>query len=1258
MGSLKVISYNVKGLHSPIKRKKILNQLRKINCQIAFLQETHLSDTEHDKLKKSWADKVFYSSHQSGRRRGVSILIHRRVNFLSSLVHKDSEGRFILVNGSIDGTQVSLMNIYAPNEDIPGFISKIFTTILQHSTGILLLGGDFNCTMSQFTDRQPSSKASTPRMSKMLKYLSTESGLVDVWRSKHPKGRDFTFYSHRHSSYSRTDLFFTPKSEMHRIEGIKILPITLSDHAPLELIWDLGHRSKTKQWRLNASLLNDKDFLTLIKTELKNYLDINTSPEISPLILWDCAKAYIRGCIISFASAKKKRREAKQTELEDKIKKLEQQHKRTPTSCLLDTLKQARRDLNILLTEKIEANLRFTNQKYYENGNRASRLLALRLKKQQSSNIVHKLQCNNSIITRPDEISQEFAGFYKSMYSNTDTCTDDEELAKFLNDIELQELSESMAKELDEPIRESEIQQVISTLKNNKSPGPDGYINEFYKTFKETISPLLLKAYHYALQSGTMAPSWREATIVVIHKEGKDPTKCESYRPISLLNTDLRILTAILARRVNRVITQIIHPDQTGFITGRNYGDNIRRLLNLVTHTGTQKKGAMILSLDAQKAFDRVSWKYLFQLLKRLKFGPSFIKWIQTLYSDPQAAVKVNGFLSDRFALERGCRQGCSLSPLLFNICIEPLAQLIRDNINIKGLTINGELHKLSLYADDVLLYLTEPATTIPHLKDLISTYGFFSGYKVNVDKTIAMDISGNISQSVKLQSGFKWPKNGIRYLGIQIPPTLKNLYNTNYKPITQEISRDLDRWSTLPLSLLGRIESLRMNIIPKLLYLFQMLPIDIPKSTFDKLDRLFSKFIWQGRRPRVRLKTLQLPKSHGGLKLPHLRHYFWAAQLRPLTIWIQDLSDTRWLNIEKSLCATPLHALPFIDISSGDIQMGEWTRITLNIWRKIKVSFGLPKTISALTDIGFMKDFAPSHMDAGFRKWSEHGLSKLYQLYQLHGGRSLKSLEQLKEEFKLPNTDFFRYLQLRTFLTKHKEWDKVLEPTPIEESLLKLLTGNESKKIIGCFYHTFSDMTFNNTLQIKRRWETEMNADIPEDTWDEICTEAQLVTNSNSWREFKWKVIMRFFRTPAILSKLGPAHSSTCWRNCATQIGNHTHIFWTCTKLKTFWEDVFKALEMIFHQKFTKDPTVALLGLTPVGIDGRAKKYLLQILITAALKCITIKWLKPDPPTYSSWTEKVLEIYHMERMTYTLRLQKEKFMKRWNPAITILLLS
>lgn len=1251
MGSLKVLSYNVRGLHSPMKRKKILNQLKHYKCQIAFLQETHLSDVEHEKLKKSWADKVFFSSHKSGKKRGVAILIHRQVNFKLDSLHKDSEGRYILLNGTIDGIQVSLMNIYAPNEDDPEFIRTIFNLTLQHSSGILLKGGDYNCVMSQFKDKHPIPNTPPSRMSKMLKHLSTEMGMMDIWRSKYPSAKDFTFFSNRHSSYSRLDYFFTPIAETHRIIDSTIFPITISDHAPISVDWDIGHRPTTKQWRLNASLLNDKEFVIFVNSELKKYLETNMSPETSPLILWDCAKAYMRGCIISYASARKKRREAKRQELEVKIRDLEQQHKRTPNLNLLNTLKQTRRDLNNHLSEKIEGNLRFTNQKYYEYGNRASRLLALRLKKQQSSNIVQKLKSGSLTLTRPDEISNSFAEFYKILYKNADTCTDNEELNTFLENIKLTELSGTASEQLDRPITAEEVLQVISTLKNNKSPGPDGYINEFYKIFQETVAPLLLNAYHHALKCGNMAPSWREATIIVIHKEGKDPTKCESYRPISLLNTDMRILTAILARRVNKIIIDIIHPDQTGFITGRYYGDNIRRLLNIMSHPTVKKQQAMLLSLDAQKAFDRVSWQYLIQTLKKFKFGPNFIKWIQTLYSNPQAAIRVNGFLSDRFTLERGCRQGCSLSPLLFAISIEPLAQLIRDDNNIKGVTIDGEQHKLSLYADDVLVYLLEPATTIPYLKGIISNYGYYSGYKINIDKTMALDISGKIPQTVKIQSEFRWPEDGIKYLGIFIPLSLDKLYDANYKKLIRTIREDLNRWSALPLSLLGRIESIRMNVLPRLLFPFQMIPVDIPKVTFDKLDRLLSKFIWQGKRPRVRLKTLQLSKGDGGLKLPNLRYYFWAAQLKPLTIWLQEKEDTRWLNIEKSLCSQPLHVMPFLDTPLKGVQMSDCTRVTLNIWRRIRTFFGIPKQLSSLTHIGYIKEFIPAQLDIGFRNWTAFGLTSIHQLVDKEG---LKSFGQLQTEFGLPRTNFFRYLQLRDFLTKHKDWERARKPTQIEEKLLKFEFGDG--KVIKEFYQVFLDLCPNNTLYIKEKWEAELGIEVTPDTWEGICSEAHLVTNSNTWREFKWKVISRFFRTPQIVAKMGPNHSNKCWRGCGAYIGNHTHIFWTCPKLRLFWREISEALGEVFGQNIPEDPIIMLLGGLPEGFEGRAKIYLLHVLLTAAIKCITIKWLKPEPPTFSMWVEKVWDIHQMEQITYALRLQPDIFNKRWSPIMPLLM--
>lgn len=132
------------------------------------------------------------------------------------------------------------------------------------------------------------------------------------------------------------------------------------------------------------------------------------------------------------------------------------------------------------------------------------------------------------------------------------------------------------------------------------------------------------------------------------------------------------------------------------------------------------------------------------------------------------------------------------------------------------------------------------------------------------MDKTEAMDDTGRIPQSVKPQSvksGFKWPKEGITHLGIYIPSSLQNLYGANYSHMIRRISSDLERWSMLLLSLLGRVKSIRMNVLPRLLYFFQMLPVEIPKSTFDNLDKIILK--WQ-----KRLKTLQLSKPDGGLKL------------------------------------------------------------------------------------------------------------------------------------------------------------------------------------------------------------------------------------------------------------------------------------------------------------------------------------------------------------------------------------------------------
>lgn len=237
----------------------------------------------------------------------------------------------------------------------------------------------------------------------------------------------------------------------------------------------------------------------------------------------------------------------------------------------------------------------------------------------------------------------------------------------------------------------------------------------------------------------------------------------------------------------------------------------------------------MLLSLDAEKAFDRVDWTFLKHVLVEMGFDKSFIEWFEVLYTNPFSRVRVNGHISDPFPLKRGTRQGCCLSPILFAISIEPLAELIRSDPSILGISDKFKTHKLSLYADDVILYLRDPMTSVPALLNCLKDFSDVSGYKVNESKSEAMMIKGAWPSELSNRVKFNWSPNGFRYLGIIITSDISQLHKANYGKLINQIQKDLQRWEILPLSFFGRIETIRMNVLPRFLYLFLSLPIWIP---------------------------------------------------------------------------------------------------------------------------------------------------------------------------------------------------------------------------------------------------------------------------------------------------------------------------------------------------------------------------------------------------------------------------------------------
>lgn len=303
MNELNIFSWNVKGLGNRLKRMKILSLLKDDKADVVFLQETYLSDTEHTKLKTDWVGQVYFSSYKS-HSRGTCILVNRDVQFILGKLVTDPNGRFVLVSGTLDGMSLTFLNVYAPNSDEPSFVSDMILLFNENCKGMGVMGGDLNVTLCSI-DKSNHVKPSNPKSAKALLDLSADCGLTDVWRELNPGIRDYTFFSNVHNSYSRLDYFFVPFNRMYMISKCSILSIVLSDHSRIHLKIQCNQKRFTsKRWRFNSFLFKDNELKSFVRVWISNFIKENNDPSLEPNIIWEAAKATLRGLLISYVSFK------------------------------------------------------------------------------------------------------------------------------------------------------------------------------------------------------------------------------------------------------------------------------------------------------------------------------------------------------------------------------------------------------------------------------------------------------------------------------------------------------------------------------------------------------------------------------------------------------------------------------------------------------------------------------------------------------------------------------------------------------------------------------------------------------------------------------------------------------------------------------------------------------------------------------------------------------------------------------------------
>jgi len=911
---MKILSFNCRGLASALKKSSLQRLVENTKPNVMLLQET-MGDSG---VVKTLLENLFPGWEFEGvdaRGRSGGLVTGWRTRECKCInIFGFEAGIGVKLFSQELGKALTVINIYGPYSNRESYwnelLGKAFFTEDQ-----VIVGGDLNLTLGSAEIWGP--RALPDLLADFFISSFARAGLIDV----EPVKIQATWRNRRAGENrvaKRLDRFLIGERFLDSLHFVRqwIESGGVSDHNPIMLELKSGGSKPSSPFKFNSAWLKCDDYIALVSSSWAPYRQEEHG---------HAAIHFMKNLIKIKAVTKewaKKKRESEDQELRSIEANLGEYLMDVDggfaTVESRDRLLALEKRRQVLLEEK-EARWRMKSRAtWLKAGDENTKFFQAYAKGRRMNNTIWELENETGDqICSFEGLAEMGIKHFESLFKAQEESSIAEivRVAGYFPRFVMEEDNRMLMEE----IEEVELGRVLHSLQKDKSPGPDGWPIEFYTGFYDLLGLDLLHVVEESRRAGIIHQPLNSTFIALIPKVDK-PKSFDDYRPISLCNCVYKIISKIISKRIKRVLSKHVSGEQFGFLEGRQIHEAIGVAQEGIHSMHKLKIEGAVIKIDLSKAYDRVNWLYIRMLMTHLGFEVDFIRWTMSCITSVSFALLINGAATKFFHAQRGLRQGCPLSPLLFLLVAEGLSRYLKDAVargDFGGIQLTGGLTITHLlFVDDILIFCNGTRRDSECLLEGLNLFKRATGMIINENKSSLIQNMESLEDLHFLTRLFPFGVDtldkGLKYLGFRIKP---NKYlKEDWQWLIGKIEKRIMVWSHRWLSRAGRLTLIKsvLEAIP----VYWMSLAWIPKGILEKIRRTCFTYLWKGnyegrKLPWVSWRRIAIPKSLGGWGLKDI--FTFSKALAGKVAWRLISTSSLWTRVLIGKYIAPMGLMDWI---------------------------------------------------------------------------------------------------------------------------------------------------------------------------------------------------------------------------------------------------------------------------------------------------------------------------------------------------------